>query len=294
MNADGKIGRDEFAVARSQLEKEALDWAETSIDGQLLRATNAEATFAENGDIYFQITYPEITGQKLHLRSGWLSQLPRGHRQFIELKDDAGKTCASKMLSAGDDVFDADLAAVRAKPNRARMFGQFFVLGVEHIWTGYDHVCFLLALMIVGGSFRSVVAIITSFTVAHSITLALATFNVVQLPSSIVEPLIAVTIIYVGLENIFHHNLKWRWVLTFCFGLIHGLGFASVLRELGIGTGSGGVAIPLVAFNVGVEFGQVAIAVVVLPIVWRLKKRPGFLPRFVPATSLVIALVGGY
>ena len=117
----------------------------------------------------------------------------------------------------------------------APSFLQFLRLGVEHMITGYDHVLFLFALLIVGNSVRSAAKLITSFTVAHSITLALATFNVVHLPPHVVEPLIAISIIYVGLENLWHRHLQHRWLLTFGFGLIHGLGFASVLRDTGIG-----------------------------------------------------------
>src|SRR5207248_3078790 len=120
------------------------------------------------------------------------------------------------------------------------------------IWTGCDHLCFLFGLLVVGGRFLSSAKIITSFTVAHSLTLALATFNVVSLPSRIVEPLIAASIVYVGVENLFRRDLDKRWLLAFGFGLVHGLGFASALREAGIGADNGaGVVVPLVSFNLG-------------------------------------------
>src|SRR6185295_17497952 len=124
-------------------------------------------------------------------------------------------------------------------------YGAFVLLGIEHILTGYDHLIFLLGLLLAGASFKNVAKIITSFTVAHSITLALSTFDLVRIPSAVVEPLIAVSIVYVGLENIFRRDLKWRWLLTLGFGLVHGFGFASALRSLGIGSGTG-AAMPLV------------------------------------------------
>ena len=128
-----------------------------------------------------------------------------------------------------------------------------------------------------------------------AITLALATFNVVQLPPDIVEPLIAVSIMYVGVENLSRRDLHRRWLLTFIFGLVHGLGFASVLRELGIGGGAGGgVVIPLLAFNLGVEIGQIMIALLVLPLIWKSQHFPNFFPRLATACPVLVALAGTY
>jgi len=167
---------------------------------------------------------------------------------------------------------------------------------VEHIWTGYDHLLFLFALLVVCRSFRSIVAIISCFTLAHSTTLALATLNIVNLPSRFTEPAVAATIVFVGLENLFRRGAEppGRWALTFGFGLIHGFGFASVLRELGVGENGTSIAMPLFTFNAGVELGQIAIAAVVLPVVWRLRKNEKFVTRGVPALSLLVALAGCY
>jgi hydrogenase/urease accessory protein HupE len=305
-NDDGQLAPNEFEFAQKQLEAIAADMLEVQFDGTAARPTAVESRlFLESNDIYFHMTYPVGLSDRLRLRSVVLPKLSRGHRQYVELQDSAGNVRADKMLRVDNDVFEVDLRnalmppseapAAATTPQTKHSFGSFLLLGVEHIWLGYDHVLFLLALMIVGGSFRSIVLIITSFTVAHTITLALATLDLVRVPGAIVEPLIAATIIYVGIENIVHRNLRWRWVLTFFFGLVHGLGFASVLRDLGIGAGSStGVAVPLIAFNVGVELGQVVIAAVVLPVVWRLQKHPAFVPRYVTACSALVALAGGY
>jgi len=115
--------------------------------------------------------------------------------------------------------------------------------------------------------------------------------GLVNISSSIVEPMIAVSIIYVGLENIFSSNLKWRWLLTFGFGTIHGFGFASVLRDLGVGSGSS-AALCLISFNAGVEVGQLSIAVVALPIIWSLRRQQMFVTRLAPACSLIISVAG--
>lgn len=188
--------------------------------------------------------------------------------------------------------------AVSAAPAEAgpAVFGPFLKLGVEHIWMGYDHLLFLFGLLVVCARFRASVAIISCFTLGHSLTLVLATLDVVSLPGRYAEPLIAASIVYVGVENLLRRGAEpqGRWALTFFFGLIHGFGFAGVLRELGVGSGGSGLALPLFSFNLGVELGQIAIAAVVLPLIWRARKNEKFLRRGVPALSAVVALAGLY
>jgi hypothetical protein len=150
-------------------------------------------------------------------------------------------------------------------------------------------------LLVVVRGFLSSVSVITSFTIAHSITLAAATFNLAQIPSRIVEPLIAASIVYVGIENLLRTGVpKARQVVTFGFGLIHGFGFASVLREMGISAGTGGVALPLLSFNVGVELGQIMVAAVLLPVIWKLRENPMFIARWAPACSAAVVLLGSF
>jgi hydrogenase/urease accessory protein HupE len=170
----------------------------------------------------------------------------------------------------------------------------FLLLGIEHILTGYDHLAFLLALLLAGGSLRRNAKIITSFTIAHSLTLALATLNIVSISSGVVEPVIAASVVFVGLENLFGRRIAARWLVTFVFGLVHGLGFASALRDLGVGGPGINAIIPLVSFNVGVELAQIAISALVLPLVWRLEQRPAFTLKHVPALSLLITFAGVY
>ncbi len=141
---------------------------------------------------------------------------------------------------------------------------RFLKLGVEHIFLGYDHICFLIALLVVS-RFRELVKIITSFTVAHSITLILAAMGVARLPSRFVECAIALTIVYVAVENFWRTSMSHRWMLTFAFGLIHGFGFANVLAELGL-PALGRVRC-LLAFNLGVELGQLAIVAIAFPLI---------------------------
>ena len=149
-------------------------------------------------------------------------------------------TIANLMWSAGSQQFvfmpDARETRVTVSTGEAtRGVGSFFLLGIEHILTGYDHLLFLLALILRGGNLWSLFKIITAFTIAHSITLALAALNIVMLPERLVEATIALSIAYVAAENLFMRKaVSHRWAVSFLFGLVHGFGFSNVLRELGL------------------------------------------------------------
>lgn len=137
---------------------------------------------------------------------------------------------------------------------------QFIKLGIEHIVTGYDHILFLLALLLAGGGFKYLLKIITSFTLAHSITLSLAVLNIVNLSSQLIESAIAASIIFVCIENIVKKRNEAHWFLIFCFGLIHGLGFANILREIDIQNTN--LVYTLISFNLGIEIGQIVIVTI--------------------------------
>ncbi|TWD92410.1 hydrogenase/urease accessory protein HupE [Neobacillus bataviensis] len=140
----------------------------------------------------------------------------------------------------------------------------FFKLGMLHILTGYDHLLFLLALLLRKQTFKQYAAIVTAFTIAHSITLSLAVLGWVTLPSRFVEAVIAFSICYVALENIFRKEIRYRWSITFLFGLIHGLGFATILKEMSIANSH--LAVALLNFNLGIEAVQLSIVLVLLPL----------------------------
>ena len=290
-NRDGQVSAEELNAIRPQLEAFAREAIEISIDGARLAPGQIAITTDDGNAVLFQIGFDNAAGARLQLRSNVIGKLAFGHKQFLTLRGESNEAKGARLLDATNNVYDLDLTAIAEKP---RAFFGFLTLGIEHILIGFDHLAFLLALLLAGGSLRKAAKIITSFTAAHSITLALATFKLVNLPSSIVEPLIAVSIIYVGVENILRKENNKRWLLTFGFGLVHGFGFASVLGELGIGESASGAALPLLGFNLGVEIGQIAIAAVALPLIWKLREQPRFALRYAPACSLLIALAGGY
>src|SRR4029078_3562306 len=197
------------------------------------------------------------------------------------------------MLDAPAEDVATDISAVGSAPRSAAV--RFLLLGVEHILTGYDHLLFLAGVLVVLRGWRDVVQTITAFTVAHSITLALATAGLVAVPGRIVEPLIALSIVYVGIENLVRGVQGTRWKLTFGFGLVHGLGFATALRDLGGGgNGNGAIAIPLASFNAGVEIGQMAVAALLVPVFWWLVARPISRIRFAAAWSVLVIAAGSY
>jgi hypothetical protein len=171
---------------------------------------------------------------------------------------------------------------------------QFIHEGIWHIWLGFDHVLFLLALLLPAVLIRTngnwhaadkfsgvcwnVVSIVTAFTVAHSLTLSLAALDVVRLPSRLVESTIAASVVLAGLGNLYPMMTSRRWMVAFAFGLIHGFGFAAVLTDLGLPQDS--LMLSLVSFNIGVELGQLAIVAAFLPLAYLLRRSWSY-PRLV-------------
>lgn len=177
----------------------------------------------------------------------------------------------------------------------------YFLIGVEHILLGYDHVLFLIGLLLLPFRLKSIIAIATAFTIAHSITLGISVLGVLTLPAPYVEAVIALSIVYIAVENmwtlktqpknfIFDYQLSshGRVVLAFCFGLLHGFGFSYVLKEIGLGQHTFG---SLLFFNIGVEFGQLIIILVTLPFLWYVF-RSKWSKSFVLFVSMILGLIG--
>ncbi|MEH7549666.1 MULTISPECIES: HupE/UreJ family protein [Bacillaceae] len=168
---------------------------------------------------------------------------------------------------------------------------QFLTLGLKHIFTGYDHILFVISLLFGAKTIRHILSLVTAFTIAHSITLALATLDIVHLPTRFVESAIALSIIYVALMNIFNQDSKHQPWLAFAFGLIHGFGFAGILSEMRLDTNH--MAASLLSFNIGIEIGQLLIVSLVFPIILWVKKLTVKPVRWViPGTSAAILAFG--
>lgn len=166
-------------------------------------------------------------------------------------------------------------------------------MGIEHILSGPDHLLFIFGLMLARPRIKELVKVATGFTVAHSITLSLCALNIFTLPSKIVEPLIALSIVAVAAEKFLKPNDKvWRTVaIAFCFGLIHGFGFAGALTEAGLPPGQ--AAVSLLSFNVGVELVQISLILVGIPILlWLQEKKPKVYQPATIAAAVGISLIG--
>ena len=182
-----------------------------------------------------------------------------------------------------------------AGTTRSAVFGQYLVLGFTHIVPkGLDHMLFVLGLFLLSTRLSPLLWQVTAFTLAHSITLALSMYGVIALSPAIVEPLIAASIVAVAVENLFTARLHtWRVFVVFGFGLLHGLGFAGVLTEIGLPRDE--FVTGLIAFNVGVEGGQLAvIALAFLAVGYWFRNRPWYRRRVVLPLSALIALTGMY
>jgi len=174
------------------------------------------------------------------------------------------------------------------------VLGVFIPSGIEHIMIGPDHILFLVGLLLLGGGWTSLLKIVTAFTIGHSITLSLAALNIVVPPASIIEPAIALSIVFVGADNLVRGEGKdVRALIALVFGLVHGFGFANVLRDFGLPAEALGWS--LFSFNVGVEIGQVAIVLVVATLLALLRQRsPVWGARVATAGSVVVIVAGGY
>lgn len=176
----------------------------------------------------------------------------------------------------------------RQAPTAVAAALEFLKLGIVHIFIGGDHIAFLIALLLTGGSTLTIVKIVTAFTAAHSVTLSLAALDVVTLNPTVVEAGIALSIVYVAAENLVTQRREGRWVVSFLFGLVHGFGFAGVLRELALP--SSALVASLVSFNVGVELAQVAIVVLVVPALYALTRTRLHAPLTRVASVVILSL----
>lgn len=192
-----------------------------------------------------------------------------------------------------------------SSPSRLAEFQEYVIEGIWHIWTGFDHVLFLVSLLLpavmvysakswqpsqhLKTTFFDVLKVVTAFTVAHSITLTLATLQVIVLPSRWVEATIAASVILAAMNNIFPFLLKKRWLAAFIFGLVHGFGFAAVLGDLGLHKGA--LIIALIGFNVGVEIGQIVILSAFVPIAYALRQSWFYKHIIFYGGSIIIAII---
>ena len=244
--------------------------------------------------------------KKLDIEYRLFADLDPQHRGLLSLTLQPGTTRTAVLgPQAAVQSFDA------ARPNRWQQWADYVREGVWHIWIGLDHILFLVSLLlpavlVLAGrpphsaagfapverfapAAWEVLRIVTAFTVAHSITLSLATLGLVELPSRAVESVIAASVVVAALNNVWPLFTGRRWAVAFGFGLIHGFGFASVLSDLGLPGDA--LLLALFGFNVGVELGQLAIVAVFLPLAFALRRTALYRKGIVVGGSVVIALL---
>jgi hypothetical protein len=234
-------------------------------------------------------------------------EIPAGARQFtwdyswtfasyaLSARNGVAPDAATEWLEGGQTSTPFALAAPPPPPGRAATAWRYLALGFTHIVPhGLDHMFFVLGIFLLNRRLRSVLAQVSAFTLAHSITLGLSIYGVIDVPALVVEPLIAASIAYVAIENLLLTDLRpWRIVLVFAFGLLHGMGFAGALRDVGLPRAEFLTA--LVTFNAGVEAGQLAVIAAAFALLgWRWGGRSWYRARVVVPASVIIACTALY
>jgi hypothetical protein len=285
-DGDGTLTGFEAEAARDALEAAVIGRVLVASSGRPCTGTLESVALVDPDGVALDVRWACGTaGASLDVTLPLLGDLGLAHRHLARVPSPDGP--ATRVLTAGQAGF-ALAAAFSDEPGA----GGLLVMGVEHVLTGWDHLVFLLGLVLVGGRLRSVVAVVTAFTLGHSVTLALATFGAWTPSPRLVEPAIALSVAYVGIENFFVGDVKGRWRITLPFGLVHGWGFAGALREIGLPRED--LPAALVSFNVGVEAGQLLALLLVLPLLHALRARGWFRPVALRWASAGIVACGAW
>jgi hypothetical protein len=304
-NSDGAISWGEVRAQQSALFDYALGHLTLRSDGASCALLPDQLLIDDHSDGAYAVLRfgANCVAPPRALEVGYalLFDLDPSHRGLLRI-DSAGQT-RSAVMSPDHATQTFSLA----QTSRLETFRQFVADGMHHIWIGYDHMLFLISLLLpsvlvrrkgrwvpVGslrGALLSVFAIVTAFTVSHSITLTLSALGMVSLPSRLVESCIALSVILAAINNVWPRVTRRAWLIAFGFGLVHGFGFASVLADLGLPQGA--LALSLAGFNVGVEIGQLSVVLLVVPMIFLLRQRRFYRPAVLVGGSTTIAMIAG-
>jgi hydrogenase/urease accessory protein HupE len=289
LTADLVFARPELTASLGRLDAEALITAlEVRSTSGTCRGRLLGTAPTDQDGIAVHLSYAcdEAPGA-FTVRLALLRSLSLGHRHLAAVTTASGTE--TRVLYESNPTLRFAPGKERSREGVA---WPLFRLGVQHILTGYDHLLFLFGVVLVGSRLRPLLVVITTFTAAHSITLGLAVLGMWAPSPRLVEPAIALSIAYVGVENLFVRDASRRWLITFPFGLVHGFGFAGALRAIALPAGQ--LPLALASFNVGVEAGQLAVLATVLPVLLWLGQQPWFARAGVRAVSLAITIAGLY
>ena len=304
-DGDGAITWGELRARHAEIATYALARLNMLADGAACTLEGGTQQVDEHTDGAYTVLPLAVTcptaPEKLTLRYSLFADIDPQHRGLLNLTVNGATRTAVLVPAAEAPTFEL------ARTDAWSQFVDFVREGVWHIWIGFDHILFLLSLLLPAvlvwserawqpalafrDAFWDVVRIVTAFTVAHSITLTLATLGVVTLPSRWVESAIAASVMLAALNNLRPFVQGRRWAVAFGFGLIHGFGFASVLADLGLPRQA--LALALVGFNLGVELGQLAIVVLFLPLAHALRRTVFYRRWVMLGGSLLIVMLAG-
>jgi hypothetical protein len=305
-NGDGTITWGEVRVRETDLLHYAHAHLQVSSDGQPCPASSSEPLMIDtHSDGTYAVLQSTLTCaapvSALDISYHFLFDLDPTHRGLLNLQ--YGKQTQSDVFGPETQTRHLLLQA----PSKLRLLGQYMNVGIWHIWTGYDHMLFLLTLLLPAvmiyrpPSWQPVERLrpaavdmlktVTAFTLAHSITLTLAVLGIVRPSPPVIEALIAFSILITALNNLRPTFTHARWFLAFGFGLIHGFGFANVLVDLALPRTS--LAIALAGFNLGVECGQMVIVMIAFPLIYVLRRKPFYLPVILRGGSALAGVMAG-
>jgi hypothetical protein len=304
-DGDGKVTWEELQSREQEIAARVL--SKISIGSRLESCTLAPGTLAldiRGGETYAIFPFSgqcEELGRLVRVSYDLMFDIDAQHRALVDFRRD--ESSYSGVMTPDTKVLEFDLGT----NNLHAIALSYIQQGAHHIWIGYDHILFLVTLLLsavltrngrtwlpvedFSSAFWSTAKVVTAFTLAHSVTLSVAAFGLVELPSRLVESVIAASIIVAAINNLYPVVTRRLWVMAFVFGLMHGFGFASVLTEFGLPPDSKLAA--LLSFNVGVEIGQLAIVVGVLPVLFFIRRTLAYTRVVMPVGSVVIALVAG-
>ena len=285
-NVDGSVTWGELSAHQAEIAQYVRTNVSVKVSDRLIDLTPFELLVDEHGDASFAVwRFTQTLSDRdkpsaLEVRYRCIFEVDALHRAFVKLENEGD--VRTGMLSPAENTCRAAFGPGEPRPHGLR---SFIREGIWHIWTGYDHVLFLLALLLPAVVLRtegewkavarlrpalwSVLKTVTAFTAAHSLTLSLAALGWVKMSPRIVEPVIAASVILAALNNLRPFFLEKGWVVAFVFGLIHGFGFAGALQEMDLAGGS--LAWPLLGFNLGVECGQAVIVLMFVPLAFLLR-----------------------
>jgi len=302
-NHDGAITWGEVRTREADLFVYAFAHLRIEADGGACRLAPGDVLIDDHSDGAYAVlrfkAHCAATPRSIEVNYSLLFDIDPSHRGLLRL--DANGSSRTAVLSPDQAVQTFTLA----ETSRFTTFLQFVEDGIHHIWIGYDHMLFLISLLLPsvlvrrGGhwipvgtlqsALLSVLAIVTAFTLSHSITLTLSALGIIGLPSRLVESGIALSVLLAALNNVWPQVTRRAWLLAFGFGLVHGFGFASVLADLGLPQGV--LALSLAGFNIGVEIGQLSVVLLVVPAIFLLRERLFYRPLILIAGSCAIAMV---